>query len=59
MFLQKQNYKRAEPLFRRVITMPTDSVQDEVMLVSMHALRGTLIVRQDFDKAKQRGRKRD
>ena len=53
MFFQKLDYKRAEPLFRRVITMPEGSVQDEVMLVSLHALRGILIVRKEYDEARQ------
>ncbi len=52
MFFQKLDYTRAEPLFRRVITMPEGSVQDEVMLVSLHALRGILIVRKDYDEAR-------
>jgi tetratricopeptide (TPR) repeat protein len=53
MFFQKFDYARAEPLFRRVITMPENMVQDEVMLVSLHALRGILIVYKKFDEAKQ------
>jgi tetratricopeptide (TPR) repeat protein len=53
MFFQKLDYKRAEPLFRRVITMPDGSVQDEVMLVSLHALRGILILRKEYDEARQ------
>ena len=53
MFFQRLDYKRAEPLFRRVITMPDGSVQDEVMLVSLHALRGILILRKDYDEARQ------
>jgi tetratricopeptide (TPR) repeat protein len=53
MFFQKLDYKRAEPLFRTVITMPDGSVQDEVMLVSLHALRGILILHKQFDEAKQ------
>lgn len=53
MFFQKLDYKRAEPLFRRVIAMPENAVQDEVMLVSLHALRGILILGKHFDEAKQ------
>jgi hypothetical protein len=53
MFFQRLDYERAEPLFRRVITSPEALVQDEVMLVSLHALRGILISRKDFAEAKQ------
>ncbi|HYI96206.1 MAG TPA: hypothetical protein VEX68_21875, partial [Bryobacteraceae bacterium] len=53
MFFQKLDYSRAEPLFRRVITMPESTVQDEVMLVSLHALRGIMMVRKQFEEAKQ------
>jgi tetratricopeptide (TPR) repeat protein len=53
MFFQKLDYSRAEPLFRRVITMPESTVQHEVMLVSLHALRGIMIVRKQFEEAKQ------
>jgi tetratricopeptide (TPR) repeat protein len=53
MFFQELDYSRAEPLFRRVITMPENTVQDEVMLVSLHALRGIMIVRKQFEEAKQ------
>jgi hypothetical protein len=53
MFFQKLDYSRAEPLFRRVITLPEETVQDEVMLVSLHALRGIMILRKQFDEAKQ------
>jgi len=53
MFFQKLDYSRAEPLFRRVITMPESTVQDEVMLVSLHALRGIMLVRKQFEEAKQ------
>jgi len=53
MFFQKLDYKRAEPLFRRVVTTPDGFVQDEVMLVSLHALRGILILRKEFEEAKQ------
>lgn len=52
MFFQRLEYSRAEPLFRRVITSPESVVQDEVMLVSLHALRGILILRKDFAEAK-------
>jgi hypothetical protein len=53
MFFQRHDYGRAEPLFRRVISSPETMVQDEVMLVSLHALRGILITRKDFEGAKQ------
>ena len=53
MFFQRHDYQRAEPLFRRVISSPETMVQDEVMLVSLHALRGILITRKDFEGAKQ------
>lgn len=53
MFFQKLDYKRAEPLFRRVVTMPESTVQGEVMLVSLHALRGILILHKQFEEAKQ------
>jgi hypothetical protein len=53
MFFQRLDYDRAEPLFRRVISAPETLVQDEVMLVSLHALRGILILRKDFDGARQ------
>jgi len=53
VFFQRLDYQRAEPLFRRVIGLPESTVQDEVMLVSLHALRGILAERNDFDEAKQ------
>ena len=53
MFFQRLDYQRAEPLFRLVISSPETIVQDEVMLVSLHALRGILILRKDFEGAKQ------
>lgn len=53
IFFQKLDYKRAEPLFRQVVTIPDGAVQDEVMLVSLHALRGILILHKQFDEAKQ------
>jgi hypothetical protein len=53
MFFQRLDYGRAEPLFRRVIASPEAMVQDEVMIVSLHALRGILILRKDFEGAKQ------
>lgn len=53
MFFQRLDYSRAEPLFRRVIGTPEAAVQDEVMLVSLHALRGILILRKNFEEAKQ------
>lgn len=52
VFFQKFDYQRAEPLFRRVIGLPESTVQDEVMLVSLHALRGILVERKDFEEAK-------
>ena len=33
--------------------IPETMVQDEVMLVSLHALRGIMIVRKDYEEAKQ------
>jgi hypothetical protein len=33
--------------------MPESTVQAEVMLVSLHALRGILVLRKDFDAARQ------
>ena len=53
LFFQNLEYKRAEPLFRRVVTTPDNIVQDEVMLVSLHALRGILLLQKEFDEAKQ------
>lgn len=53
MYFQRQDYKRAEPLFRRVIASPESIVQEEVMLVSLHALRGILILRKDLEGARQ------
>ena len=53
VYFQRQDYKRAEPLFRRVITSPEAMVQDEVMLVSLHALRGILLLRKDLEGARQ------
>jgi hypothetical protein len=53
VYFQRLQYDKAEPLFRRVVTLPDAIVQDEVMLVSLHALRGILILRKDYDGAKQ------
>ena len=53
LYFQTLQYDRAEPLFRRVVTLPDSIVQHEVMLVSLHALRGILILRKDYDGAKQ------
>ena len=53
LYFQTLQYDRAEPLFRRVVTLPETIVQQEVMLVSLHALRGILILRKDYDGAKQ------
>jgi tetratricopeptide (TPR) repeat protein len=53
VYFQRLQYDKAEPLFRRVVTLPDTVVQDEVMLVSLHALRGILILRKDYDGAKQ------
>jgi hypothetical protein len=53
MFFQRLDYDRAEPLFRRVISSPEAVVQDEVMLVSLHALRGILILRKNYEEAKK------
>jgi tetratricopeptide (TPR) repeat protein len=53
LYFRTSQYDKAEPLFRRVVTLPDSIVQDEVMLVSLHALRGILILRKDYDGAKQ------
>jgi hypothetical protein len=53
IFFQRLDYARAEPQFRRVITLPEAMVQEEVMLISLHALRGIMILRKQFDEAKQ------
>jgi hypothetical protein len=52
VFFEETEYKRAEPLFRRVVAMPENAVQQEIMLVSLHALRGILVLRKEFDEAK-------
>ena len=48
IFFQKQEYGRAEPLFRRVLTTPELSVQDEIVLVSLRALSEILIIRNEL-----------
>jgi hypothetical protein len=53
LFFQNLEYKRAEPLFRRVITTPDTAVSEEVMLVSLHALRGVLLMQKEFNEAKE------
>ena len=45
IYFQHLDYKRAEPLFRRVIGQPENMVQAEVLFVSLHALRGILMQR--------------
>jgi hypothetical protein len=52
IYFQNLDYKRAEPLFRRVITAPENLVQAEVLFVSLHALRGILILRKENDEAR-------
>lgn len=52
VYFQSLDYKRAEPLFRRVITTPEHLVQAEVLFVSLHALRGILILRKENDEAR-------
>jgi tetratricopeptide (TPR) repeat protein len=52
IYFQNLDYKRAEPLFRRVISAPEDLVQAEVLFVSLHALRGILILRKENDEAR-------
>jgi hypothetical protein len=52
IYFQNLDYKRAEPLFRRVISAPEELVQAEVLFVSLHALRGILILRKDNDEAR-------
>jgi hypothetical protein len=51
IYFQKLDYIHAEPLFRRVISAPEDFVQAEVLFVSLHALRGILILRKENDEA--------
>jgi hypothetical protein len=53
IYFQNLNYKKAEPLFRRVITTPEDLVQAEVLFVSLHALRGILVLRKETDEARE------
>lgn len=53
IFFQNLDYKRAEPLFRRVVATAANTAQEEVMLVSLHALRAILVLRKDFDEARQ------
>jgi hypothetical protein len=52
IFFQKLDYKRAEPLFRRVVAVPEEIVQPEVLFVSLHALRGIVLLRKEHDEAK-------
>lgn len=52
IYFQHSDYKRAEPLFRRVVTLPEEMVQAEVLFVSLHALRGILILRKEHDEAR-------
>lgn len=52
IYFQKLNYKQAEPLFRQVVSMPEPMVQAEVLFVSLHALRGILILRQENEEAR-------
>ena len=53
IFFQKQEYGRAEPLFRRVLTTPELSAQDEIVLVSLRALSEILVMRNELSEAKQ------
>lgn len=52
IFFQQGKYAQAEALFRRVLAAPESEVQNEVLLVSIHALRGILILRKDFAEAR-------
>lgn len=52
IYFQHLDYKRAEPLFRRVVTLPEETVEAEVLFVSLHALRGILILRKELDEAR-------
>jgi tetratricopeptide (TPR) repeat protein len=53
IFFQNLDYKRAEPLFRRVIATAGNTAQEEVTLVSLHALRAILVLRKEFEEARQ------
>jgi tetratricopeptide (TPR) repeat protein len=53
IYFQQGKYSAAEPLFRRVVAMPEQQVQTEVLIVSMNALRGILVLRKDFDEARK------
>jgi hypothetical protein len=52
IYFQNLDYKHAEPLFRRVVTTPEELVQAEVLFVSLHALRGILILRKENEEAR-------
>lgn len=51
IYFQALDYARAEPLFRRVLAIPESQVQAEVLFVSLHALRGILILRKENAEA--------
>ena len=53
IFFQKHEFERAEPLFRRVLTTPELSVQDEIVLVSLRALSEILVMKNELSEAKQ------
>ena len=53
IFFQKREFNRAEPLFRRVLTTPETAVQDEIVLVSLRALKEILEMRNQLSEAKQ------
>lgn len=51
-YFEQQDYKRAEPLFRKVIGFPENEVQREVMIVALHALKGIRILNKDYEEAR-------
>ena len=51
IYFQQLDYKRAEPLFRRVVNQPEEMVQAEVLFVALHALRGILVQRNQQHEA--------
>jgi tetratricopeptide (TPR) repeat protein len=53
IFFQKHEYEHAEPLFRRVLTAPETSVQEEIVLVSLRALSEILVMKHELSEAKQ------
>ena len=53
IFFQQLRYDAAEPLFRRVVGLPEQQVQKDVLILSIHALRGILVHRKQFPEARQ------